>query len=180
MPTVIVPSGSDRTHSWLSVYLSSAGTFIVSFSVEGSGVASVLDQHFAVANERRLDDARGELLVADSHGDGLARRDACGNARQRNGSPECWRERAAGDLALAFRGRDALVAAEHAAFVDKHETHLRSPRWSDKRRLAYEVARAHKIDGPRKPGLERRLALGHVLAIEIHAGFEPQRVARAE
>src|SRR5204862_8018108 len=59
IPTVRIPSSSVRTHSWLAVYLRSAGTFI-----SESPVVS-FNEYLAVANERRLDDARRELFVAD-------------------------------------------------------------------------------------------------------------------
>ena len=44
-------------------------------------------------------------------------------------------------------------------------------------RLADEVARRSEVDGPGEAGIERRHALVHVLAIEIHPGLEAQRVA---
>ena len=49
------------------------------------------------------------------------------------------------------------------------------------RLAADEIARGVlEGHGPREAGLERVLALVHVVAVEIHAGFESQRVARAE
>src|ERR1700694_3357022 len=56
MPTARFPSASVRTHSWLSVYLRSAGTFIESLLG--------LDKDFSIAHERRLDNASGKQLVA--------------------------------------------------------------------------------------------------------------------
>ena len=53
-------------------------------------------------------------------------------------------------------------------------------RLRDERGLADEVARAREVDRPRKARRERRHAFVHVLAVQVHAGFEAQRVARAE
>src|SRR5215470_18402178 len=66
MPTVNAPSGSARTHSWLSVYLSSAGTFMT-HSPDRLG-----NEYLAVAHERRLDHARGEQLAANLDVDEVA------------------------------------------------------------------------------------------------------------
>src|SRR6266568_8797769 len=84
-------------------------------------VASFLDQYDAVANERRLDHSGVELPVADLHGNGVARHNARGNAGKRNRFPERGRERAAGDLTVALRRHDLLMAAQDAAFVNEHE-----------------------------------------------------------
>ncbi len=48
------------------------------------------------------------------------------------------------------------------------------------RLAADEVAALVERHGPGEPGFPRRDVLVHVLAVEIHAGFEAQRVARAE
>src|SRR6185503_17195142 len=48
------------------------------------------------------------------------------------------------------------------------------------RRAADEVARCAPVDGPAEAGLERRDRLVHVLAVEVHAGLETQRIAGAE
>jgi hypothetical protein len=37
-----------------------------------------------------------------------------------------------------------------------------------------------QVDRPGEAGVERRNRLVHVLAVEVHAGFEAQRVAGAE
>src|SRR5439155_18555991 len=176
MPMVIVPSASGRTHSWLSVYLRFAGTFIVCLREY-----SLFHQDCAVANERRLDDSRVELPVADLHRDGVTRGNADGNAGERDRFPERGRERAAGDLAISFRRHDLLMAAQDAAFVDEHEPDQRSRGWgSDKRGLADKVAAAGAVDRPGKARFERILALRHVLAVQVHARLEPERIARAQ
>ena len=64
--------------------------------------------------------------------------------------------------------------------VSSSPTSCRVRRMRDERRLADEIARAREIDRPGEAGLERRHRLVHVLAVEVHAGFEAQRVARAE
>ncbi len=46
--------------------------------------------------------------------------------------------------------------------------------------FADEIARRFQVHRPRETGFERRGGLVHVLAVETHASFEPQRVARAE
>src|SRR5258706_7868338 len=106
MPMVSVPSVSVRTHSWLSVYLRSAGTFIG--YLRGS---SFVHQYDAVANERRLDHSGVELPVADLHRNGVARHNAHRNTGERDRFPERGRERAAGDLAVALCRHDLLMAA---------------------------------------------------------------------
>ncbi len=48
------------------------------------------------------------------------------------------------------------------------------------RRAPDEVAVGLRVDGPGEAGLERARGLVHVLAVEGHAGLQPQRVAGAE
>src|SRR5512135_1051017 len=102
MPMVTVPSGSARIHSWLSTYLRSEGTFITGLPGDGLGLS--LDEDPAVADERRLHDARGETPVADLDVHGVAGRHARGQARERDRLSQRGRERAAGDLAFAGIG----------------------------------------------------------------------------
>ena len=95
------------------------------------------------------------------------------------------RESAAGDFAFAGAGDDdLLVAAQHAAIFEqqRRRTSSAGPRPSALERLAAdEIARRGlERHGPGEAGLERVLALVHVVAVEIHGGFESQRVARAE
>src|SRR5262252_5429411 len=178
MPTVNVPSASVRTHSWLSVYLSSAGVFIA--DLRGYRCVSFLDQHRAVTHERRLDDARFDILLADLDRDRVAHSGSGWNAGQSNRLSHRGREGAAGDLAFTVIGEHALMAAQDA-FVEQQEADLRSSgRLGRQCGLADEVARARKVHGPGKAGLERRFTLGHVLPVEIHSRLEAQRVAGAE
>src|SRR5260221_4030572 len=175
MPTVRVPSASVRIHSWLAVYLKSAGTFM-----SESPVVS-FNEYLAVTNERRLDDARGELFVADVDAHALARGDTHRQSRERDRCAERRRKGAAGDFAVAAVAAHMLVAAEHPSFVDKQQANLlllRQP--CGKRVFADEIARARTIDSPRQAGFQRVHAFVHVLAVEIHAGFEAQRVAGAQ
>jgi hypothetical protein len=46
--------------------------------------------------------------------------------------------------------------------------------------LADEVAGALEVHGPGEARVQRRDVLIHVLAIQVHAGFEAQRVARSQ
>ena len=48
------------------------------------------------------------------------------------------------------------------------------------RGLADEVALGDQVDGPGEAGVERRDVVVHVLAVQVHAGFQAQRVARAQ
>src|SRR6266571_3102848 len=118
MPIVNVPSGSARIHSWLSVYLRFAGTFMEALR------GDLGNEGFAVANEWRLDDTRVELLVADFDCDGIAGRHTDGNSRKRDRLRERRRERAAGDLAAAFGGENFLVAAQHTGLALKDQADL--------------------------------------------------------
>src|SRR5438552_11897374 len=120
MPIVNVPSGSARIHSWLSVYLRFAGTFMEALR------GDLRNECFAVANEWRLDDTRVELFVTDFDCDGIAGRDADGNSRKRDRLRERRRERAAGNLAAAFGGENFLVAAQHAALALQDQADLLS------------------------------------------------------
>src|SRR5439155_15915241 len=149
MPTVRVPSSSVRIHSWLAVYLKSAGTFI-----SESPVVS-FNENLAVTNERRLDDTRGKLFVPDVDAHAPARRDTHRQSRERDRCAKRWREGAAGDFAVAAVAANVLVAAQDAASVDKQQADLlllRDP--CSQRGLAHEIARARKIDRPREPGLQ--------------------------
>src|SRR6516225_1325306 len=171
MPIVSVPSVSVRIHSWLSVYLSSAGTFIL---------APSRNKTLAVAHEGRLDDARREALVANLDFDVVACVDADRQARESDRSAKRWREAAARHLAFARRAVHLLMAAQHAAFVDQQDSDELPLRGRGERGFADEVACALHVHRPREPGLERVLGFGHVLTVEIHARLEPQRIACAE
>src|SRR6266568_9202133 len=129
-------------------------------------VASFLDQYDAVANERRLDHSGVELPVADLHRNGVARHNARRNTGERDRFPERGRERAAGDLAVAFCRHDLLMAAQDPTFVDEQEPNQRSHGWGrEQRSLADEVAAAGEVDRPGKARFERVLSLRHVLAV---------------
>src|SRR6266567_5381375 len=150
MPTVSVPSVSVRIHSWLSVYLRSAGSFIV--PLRGS---SFVHQHDAVPHERRLDHSGVELPVADFDRNGVARHNARGNAGERDRFSERGRERTARDLPIALRRHDLLMAAQDAALVDEQKPDQRSGgRAGDERSLANEVAIADEVDRPGEPRFE--------------------------
>ena len=129
-----------------------------------------------------FDDARRELLVAHRDADDVARRDAAGQPRERDGLAERRAERAAGDFAVAVRGAHLLVGAQHAARVLQQQARSVAARAA----CASSAALPTKSRGlarstvQAKPGHERRHRFVHVLAVEIHAGLEAQRVARAQ
>src|SRR6185369_17227640 len=76
IPMLTVPSPSRFTHSCDSVYRRSCGTFM-SFFLS-------VDQHLAVAHERRLDDLRRQRLVANPHAHRVAGRGAARQPRERD------------------------------------------------------------------------------------------------
>src|SRR5215469_10213708 len=160
---VSVPSDSVRIHSWLSVYLSSAGTFIL---------APSSNEALAVAREGRLDDARCEPLVANLDFNTISGVDAHRHPRESDRNAKRWREAAARHLTFARRGMHLLMAAQHAPLVDQQDPDKLSLRWRGERDFADEVACALHVHRPRESGLERVLGFGHVLTVEIHARFE--------
>src|SRR5688572_21339791 len=142
-----------------------------------------LDQCFAVAHERILHYARGEELAADIDLYLLAGRGW--DAREADRALQRGRERAAGHLTFADAGHDDfLMAAQHAAIFE-HESdqlarHAAAPLRFE-RRAADEIAICRvERNRPRNARFQRREVLVHVVAVEIHAGFEPQRIARAQ
>src|SRR5215469_13348317 len=176
MPISTVPSGRARTHSWDLVYLRSAGRLLME-------CPSQSDQGSARAHEWRFHDACGEELAADLHlhlpGRGR------GYARERDRALERRGVGATGDLALAGGPRGhLLVGAQHAALLEQEADELaRRARARERleRRAADEVALAwHEGHRPAEVRLIRLGALVHVVAVEIHAGLEAQRVARSQ
>ena len=71
--------------------------------------------------------------------------------------------------------------AAHDPLVDQHEA-KQPPCWGPRfqRPPADELARLFKRNRPRQPRFLGRNRLVHVLAVEVHSGFKPQRVARAQ
>src|SRR5689334_11182070 len=76
------------------------------------------------------------------------------------------------------------MAAQHAAIFEQETDELRDvpARFDRFERFAPdEIARRRlERDGPREAGFEGILALVHVVAVQVHAGFQAQRVARTE
>src|SRR6185437_2122917 len=144
-------------------------------------------QRLAVADERRPHDARVVQLATDIDLYVGASRD-----RQTGESDRALQGRgkgAAGDLAfpLAFTGIGydyLLVRAQYAAPLEQqaHELALRPARANRLERLAADEGPFARLERhrPAEAGLEGMGALVHVAAVEVHAGFEPQRVAGAE
>src|ERR1700741_1153262 len=89
--------------------------------IRGSSFRLGIDEYLAVAHERRLHHARAERLVADEDVDGVSDRDTHGQACERYRLADRGREGAAGDLALALRGANFLVGAQHAAGIGEQE-----------------------------------------------------------
>src|SRR5258708_9938085 len=141
----------------------------------------LVDEDFSVADERRLHHAGGELLVAHVDVNRVAGRDAKGQAREPDRLRERRREGAARDLAFARAGFYLLVRAQHAAAVQQQQAQeLARFALRAQRGLADEIALGGEIDRPRESRVERRDLLVHVLAVEVHAGLEAQRVARTQ
>src|SRR5215831_10499188 len=105
MPTASVPSASLRIHSWLAVYLRSAGMFMAVSNCLGN-------QGLPVAHERRLHDARRELLVAHCDAHGRSKRTTRRQARARDRRAERGGKGAAGDLAFSKLAVNSLMAAQ--------------------------------------------------------------------
>ncbi len=91
-------------------------------------------------------------------------------------------EGAAGDLAFQAGGRDHfLVRAQDAAFFAQDQAdELRALALGLQGRLADEVALRDQVDRPGQAGVERVHGVVHVLAVQVHAGFQAQRIARTE
>src|SRR5688572_3675033 len=140
-----------------------------------------VDENPAVAHERRLHDLGGERLVPHLHTHRVTRCGATRQARERDRARERRREGAARDLAFTAIGVDLLVAAQDsAALLQQEPEELRALAVRFESAPADEIARALEVDRPREPRIEGRDALVHVLAVEVHAGLQPQGVARAQ
>ena len=107
------------------------------------------------------------------------------HARQRDRALQRGRERAAGDLPRRRRPRRTRWCERITA--RSSSTSPTSCRSAPRARAASSAARPMKSRSAgskatvhARPTLERMRALVHVVAIQIHAGLEPQRVARAE
>ncbi|MCY1235668.1 hypothetical protein D9M72_482920 [compost metagenome] len=73
------------------------------------------------------------------------------------------------------------MGAQHAAFVTQDQAkELLARAGRGQCRLAGEAALALQVDGPGQAGVQRRGADVHVLAVQVHAGLQAQRVARAQ
>ncbi len=143
---------------------------------------AVRNQRLAVAHERIFHDAGGQQLAANIDFDAVARRHR--HTREADGFLHGRRERAAGELAVARRSGDALMTAQHAALVENQTDELAL---HARRTLRIERGATHEItlrrierNRPRQAGFERRQVFIHVVAVQIHARFEAQRVARTE
>src|SRR6056297_3498359 len=189
MPRVTEPSSSRRSHSWSLVYFRSPGTSLISLP-PGRHVAgyrlvriALSDFHFAVAHERRPDDTHGQVPPADIHRQGFFRPGI--DAGERDRSADSGAEAAARDLAdRSVAGEYRLVIAQHAPAL-QHEPHetARHPGFllPLQRRTADEVPpRRVEGHGPAEVRFQRCRRLIHVRAVEVEAGLQPQRVARAE
>src|SRR4051812_39251417 len=114
-------------------------------------MGSFSDEGFAVADERGLHDGGCERLVAHTHAYRVAGCGAERKARERNGTGEGRRERAAGDFSFATSIGCLLVSAQHTSRLREDEAEeFASLSVRTKRRLADEVARALQVDGPRE------------------------------
>ena len=139
----------------------------------------------AVTHERRRAPSRaGNSRPRTSTCTDAAGRDR--HARQTDGARQRRRERAAGDLALADPGDDARAdgcAARHAHPAPGRRSLCSLPR----ARMASSAARpmnsrcvGSNATRPGQARFERVGLLVHVVAVQVHAGLQPQRVARPE
>ena len=72
------------------------------------------------------------------------------------------------------------MAAQYALVEQDEAEKLLLLACCGQRRFTDEIAFVLHGDGPAQAGVERGNAFVHILAVEIHPGFEAQRVASAE
>ena len=80
-------------------------------------------------------------------------------------------------------GDHPLAVAQHALVIHHHADQLARHAGGlllFQRGAADEIAPVIQRHGPRKAGFPRRDVLVHVLAVQVHAGFQAQRVTRAK
>ena len=107
------------------------------------------------------------------------------HAGQADRTLERRRKRATRDLAFAHAGNDDfLVRTQHGALFDQQADEFARGAAG---LLRSQGAAADEIailrfpgDRPAEPRFQRRRGFVHVVAVQIHARFEAQRVARAE
>src|ERR1700722_16026915 len=115
----MMPSAMGFSHSWLRVYLSSAGILVIDITPAAATPAcswGQLDQGATEAHERRPHRQRRQQPVAhlDLHLGAGRRRHAC----QSDGARQRRRIGTTGHLALPdARHNDTLVAAQYAALL---------------------------------------------------------------
>src|SRR3990170_1066308 len=146
------------------------------------GESKRLNECFAVADERVFHDSSRKQLAANVDFDTIAGRSR--NASKADGLFHRRRERAAGELAVAGGSNDSLMTAQYAALFEDETDELALHTLGT---LRFERGTADEItlrwierDGPSEAGLERRQVLVHIVAVQIHAGFQTQSVARAQ
>ena len=80
-------------------------------------------------------------------------------------------------------GAHALMTAQYAALLENqaHQHVAADPAGALERLSTDEIPR-FRVEGdrPRQPRLERMAAFIHIVAIEVHAGLQAQRIARAQ
>src|SRR5690606_11120709 len=147
----------------------------------GPGSGEDAGLRLAFADERELHHPDRHLAATDV--DPHLARLAGGDARERDRLAQGRGEGAGQDLALATGGQHLLAVAQHAAFVhhqaDQLARHARRL-LRLQRGAADEVAALVQRHGPGQAGFPRGGRLVHVLAIEVHARFQAQGVARAQ
>src|SRR5690606_19819447 len=183
IPTVTRPLPSARTHSWDLRNLRSPGISLIGKAPLALGPGSGEDAglRLAFADERELHPPDRHLAATDV--DPHLARLAGGNARERDRLAQGRGEGAGQDLAVAACGQHLLAVAQHAAFVHHQANQLaRHARrlLRLQRGAADEVAALVQRHGPGQAGFPRGGRLVHVLAIEVHARFQAQGVARAQ
>src|SRR5262249_31651743 len=94
---------------------------------------SLLNENFAVPDERRLDHARGKRAIAHAHADLVTHTSLQRHSRECNRTTERRRERAGGDLPRRRGRAHALMRAQHA-LVDEQQPGLLESRRVGKQR----------------------------------------------
>src|SRR6185369_9023758 len=140
-----------------------------------------LDLASTIPHERILDDANRYELAANVDLRRVAR--AGRHTRERDRLGQRRRKRAGKDLTVAVRRDDALAMAQNALVVHDQSDHDALDAFGllfFERGAANEVAAFVQRNGPGQSGFPRRNRFVHVLAVQVHPGFEAQCIARAE
>src|SRR5581483_11288306 len=138
-----------------------------------------VDLASTVPYERILHRAQRQLAATDVHTQVLARTRR--HARECHRSTERRRKNAGEDFAFAFFRQHTLAMPQHALVFQQHADQFAGYSFTFllfQRVAADEIPALVQRHGPGESGFPRRDVFVHVLTVKIHAGFQPQRVAR--